>query len=140
MNNKVIILIMCLFICLVPCFVFADDEDLVIEYNEDSETQQMIEDAKQLIKDNQDLLEINSETTLMKVSASNSTGFKRIILQLLGDYETVVTDHTYQSYNGYTQHSIDVQPDYSWIASAAIFALVLYCALRFIGGIFSGRQ
>lgn len=138
MKNKILILIMCAIFCIVPSLAFADEGDLVTEYNEDPETQQMINDAQQTLQDQQTLFD--SKTTLLSVNPNNTTGFHRVIIQLLGNYETIVTDHTYQNYNGYTQHSIDVQPDYSWIASAVIFAIVLYCALRFIGGIFSGRQ
>ena len=70
------------------------------------------------------------------VSASNTNGFKAVILQLLGDYETTVTDYTYQSgSSGYYSHSINIERDWSWICSCGIFAILLYCTFRTIGGI-----
>lgn len=79
---------------------------------------------------------ISAETQLMKVSASDATGFKALILQILGDYETVVTDYTYQSgSSGYYSHSINIERDWSWICSCGVFALLLYCTFRSIGGI-----
>lgn len=85
----------------------------------------------------QEVQEIKTEVTLMSVSSSNTTGFKSVVLGLLGDYNPVVTDHTYQSSGSYISHSIDIQPDYSWICSAGIFALVLYCIFRLFGGFIS---
>lgn len=135
---KKISIFLTVFILIFTSFAFADDDDLITEYNEDEETQAMIDEAKQWLNQSDQIL-TGSETTLLTVTPQQSNGFKKVILQLIGNYDTVVTDYTYQNYNGYTQHSIDVQPDYSWIASAVIFLAVLYCALRFIGGLFSGR-
>lgn len=135
---KKISIFLTVFILIFTSFAFADDDDIITEYNEDEETQAMIDEAKQWLNESEQIL-TGSETTLLTVTPQQSNGFKKVILQLIGNYDTVVTDYTYQNYNGYTQHSIDVQPDYSWIASAVIFLAVLYCALRFIGGLFSGR-
>lgn len=77
------------------------------------------------------------DVSLQRVSASGSNGFKAVVLGLLGDYETVVTDYTYQNQSGYTTHSIDVSYDWAWICSAAIFLVVLYCCFRLIGLMFS---
>lgn len=135
---KKISIFLTVFILLFTSFAFADDDDLITEYNEDPETHAMIDEAKQWLNETEEIL-VDTDTKLLSVTPNQSNGFKKVILQLIGNYDTVVTDYTYQNYNGYTQHSIDVQPDYSWIASAVIFLAVLYCALRFIGGLFSGR-
>ena len=78
---------------------------------------------------------ISSNKSVQRVSASDSTGFKSVVLSLLGDYETTITDYTYQSSNGYTSHSIQIERDWSWICSACILGLVLFCVFRIIGGI-----
>lgn len=70
-----------------------------------------------------------------RVSASDATGLKAIMLELIGDYETVVTDYVYQSSNGYTSHSITIERDWSWIFSCSTFMLVLFCVFRACGGI-----
>lgn len=77
-------------------------------------------------------------TMIRSVSASDATGLKATVLSLIGDYDSVVTDYTYTTYNGSVQHSIDVQPDYAWIISACLFALCLFSAFRFLGGLFKG--
>ena len=74
------------------------------------------------------LLEVKSTTN--RVSASDATGLKSLMLSLIGDYDTVVTDYTYQSSNGYTTHSIQIERDWSWIISAVLFAVVIYCTIR----------
>lgn len=79
-------------------------------------------------------------TEVLRISASDTSGFHAVILGLLGDYNPIVKDYTYQSTQGYTSHSIDIQPDWSWICSAAIFALIIFCLFRLIGGIFSWKR
>lgn len=75
-----------------------------------------------------ELLEVKSTTN--RVSSSDATGLKSLMLSLIGDYDTVVTDYTYQSSNGYTTHSIQIERDWSWIISAVLFAVVIYCTIR----------
>ena len=73
------------------------------------------------------------------ISASDANGFKAVVLDLLGDYTSIITDYTYSNTQGYTQHSIDVTPDWSWIVTAGIFIVVVFCAFRLIGGILCNR-
>lgn len=64
------------------------------------------------------------------VTSANSNGFKAVILDLLGDYEGVVVEYSYENTNGYTSYVREIQPDYPWIASAVIFLAVLWCTIR----------
>lgn len=104
----------------------------------DPDTQELIDSSLETI-DRQEALLVDTQQTVLRVSASDTSGLQRIILTLLGDYEPIVTDHTYSQGSGYTYHEIAIQPDYSWIATAAIFLVVIYCFFRLIGSIFSGR-
>lgn len=71
------------------------------------------------------------------VTPSTANGFHSVILSLLGNYEPVTVDYEYRSGNNtYYSHNITTAPDWSWICSAAIFGLVIFCTFRFIGGIF----
>lgn len=81
----------------------------------------------------------NGDTTLsiMRVSASDTSGLHAVLLTLIGDYNPIVKDYTYTSTQGYTTHSIDIQPDWSWIMTAALFIVVIFCLFRFVGGLFS---
>lgn len=65
---------------------------------------------------------------------TNSTGLKGIMLSLLGPYDPPITQLRYQS-NTSTNYTYvnDIHPDYAWMCSAAIFAIVLYCVFR-LGG------
>lgn len=79
---------------------------------------------------------VNVTTSLQRVSASDTTGLKSILLSILGDYETVVTDYEYRNNNNtYYSHSIAIERDYAWLCSCGIFAIILYCTFRSIGGI-----
>lgn len=74
---------------------------------------------------------VDVSKTVYRVSASDTTGLKSILLGLFGDYETVVTDYEYRNNNNtYMSHSIDIQPDYAWMCAAACFGIVLWCTFR----------
>lgn len=76
----------------------------------------------------------NSGASLLAVSdpvtSDDANGFKAVILDLLGDYEGVVVEYSYENTNGYTSYVREIQPDYPWIASAVIFLAVLWCTFR----------
>ena len=80
------------------------------------------------------------QTSITRVSASDSNGFKAIILNLIGDYEMVTKEYTYTSTNGYTTKQVTTESDYSWMISAGIFIIVVYCFLRILGGVICGRK
>ena len=62
-----------------------------------------------------------------RISASDANGFKAVMLSLIGDYEMVITDYTYQNQSGYITHSINVELDYSWIFSCVMFIVIIFC-------------
>lgn len=71
--------------------------------------------------------------SLSPVTASNATGLKAALLSVLGNYDTIVTVHQYQNSNNYYSYVTDVQPDYVWLAGAALLLLLIYCLFR-LGG------
>lgn len=110
------ILVVCIIIFGLSCsIVFADDSD-----SKNTNTGTDIE--KQEV-----------DTSVLRISASDTSGFHSVILGLLGSYNPIVKDYTYQSSNGYISHSIEITPDYSWIASSCIFAICIYSVFRIIG-------
>lgn len=82
----------------------------------------------------------NTTITQLRLSSNDTSGLHSILLSLIGDYNPIAKDYTYQSSNGYISHSIDIQPDYSWIASALIFAILLYCSFRLLGMALGGSR
>ena len=71
------------------------------------------------------------------ITPESTSGLKSVLISLIGNYDTIVTDYTYQSSNQYTQHSIDVQPDYVWFGSFLMLCLIIYCIFR-LGGALIG--
>ena len=69
-------------------------------------------------------------SVLDPVSSSNANGFKKIMLELIGDYEGIVTEHAYENYNGSVSYVREITPDYVWLCSCAIFLVMLYCCFR----------
>lgn len=142
MKNKIIsfISVFVLIFSFSLSFVFADNDNT---FNvSDPDTQQLIDDTLNYLDsvDSEDVYISNVDTSIMRVSPNDTNGLHKIILELIGDYNPVVTDYEYRNNNNtYYSHSIDISPDWSWIASAVIFALVIYCVFRLIGSLFSGR-
>lgn len=127
-----IVCIMCILLCSFPVYVFADDDSSSGDISDtrvynDYYTDVHVEPIINTLPEG-DLVEVKE--VRKSVTPSDSNGLKAIILSLIGDYETVVTDYTYQSSNGYYSHSIQIEQDWSWIISACIFALVIYCTIR----------
>lgn len=81
--------------------------------------------------------ESSAKVYSLSISPDDTNGLKSILLELMGDYEPIVTDYTYrQGSSSYESHSIDVQPDFVWLSSFVIFALIIYCLFRLGGAMF----
>lgn len=72
--------------------------------------------------------------TTPNTPVTSATGLKGILISLFGSYDPTVTQFRYQS-NTSTNYTYvnDISPDYPWLCSAAIFAIVLYSVFR-LGG------
>lgn len=72
----------------------------------------------------------DSSAQMYSVTASDANGLKAIMLSLIGDYEGIVVEYAYENNNGYTSYVREIQLDYPWLCSCAIFLVVLFCILR----------
>lgn len=72
-------------------------------------------------------------TSVSPVQPSDTTGLKSALLGVLGSYDPVIVEYEYSDRNGYKNYLRDVQPDYVWLCSCALLALVIYCLFR-LGG------
>ena len=72
-------------------------------------------------------------TSVSPVEPSDTTGLKSALLGVLGSYDPVIVEYQYSDRNGYTNYLREVQPDYVWLCSCALLALVIYCLFR-LGG------
>lgn len=72
------------------------------------------------------------------VTPSDTNGLKAVLLGLIGNYDAIVVEYEYRNpdknYNSYLR---EIQPDYVWIASFCMLALVVYCVFR-LGGALIG--
>lgn len=89
--------------------------------------------------DGGDFVLVSADTSIKSIRAANSTGLKAVILSLIGNYDTTVTDYTYQNQQGYTQHSIEIEQDWSWILTCVVFIVVLFCTLKLLGAMICKR-
>lgn len=151
-NNKFILLFFCLCIIFSFSFIYADDttdqqQSVPLDINNSTP---VVVDITQLLNNNNstesditepDLVEviepqlIKAEQTRQTVTPSDANGFKQVLLTIIGDYETVVTDYTYQNSSNYYSHSIEIEQDYAWICSAAMLGLITFCTFKIIGGL-----
>lgn len=73
------------------------------------------------------------------VTLTDATGLKAALLGILGNYDTVVTVHQYTRAGSTSPTYVtDVQPDYVWLAGAALLLLLIYCLFRLGGALIHG--
>ena len=78
-------------------------------------------------------------TSLPPVTPSDSNGFKAVLLSLVGNYDPVVVEHSYTTNNGYVNKTVEISPDYAWLASAAIVLVLCYCIFKAGGAVLCKR-
>lgn len=74
-----------------------------------------------------------SVISVAPIKPSDATGLKAALLGVLGNYDPVIIEYQYNSGSGYVNYLREVQPDYVWLCSFALLALVIYCLFR-LGG------
>lgn len=80
-----------------------------------------------------------SRVSVPPVTPSSTTGLKAALLTVLGNYDPVVVVYQYNtSGSGYSSYATDIQPDYAWIASAALLCLVILCLFKLGGALLRG--
>lgn len=80
-----------------------------------------------------------SRVSIPPVTPSSTTGLKAALLTVLGNYDPVVVVYQYNaSSSGYSSYATDIQPDYVWIASAALLCLVIWCLFKLGGALIHG--
>lgn len=76
-----------------------------------------------------------SRVSIPPVTPSSSSGLKAALLSVLGNYDPVIVVYQYNtSGSGYSSYATNIQPDYAWIASAALLCLVIWCLFK-LGGV-----
>lgn len=115
--------------------VVVDITQLINQINSDTGSDiETKEDLDTVIALDPELVSVTQ--SVQRVTAEDTSGLKAILLSILGDYETVVTDYEYRNNNNtYYSHSISIERDYAWLCTCGVFALLLYCTFRSIGGI-----
>lgn len=79
-----------------------------------------------------------SLSSVAPVTPSSTSGLKAALLGILGNYDPIIVEYQYQSSQGYHNYLREVQPDYVWLCSAALLALVIYCVFKLGGGLIRG--
>lgn len=80
-----------------------------------------------------------SRVSVPPVTPSSTSGLKAALLTVLGNYDPVVVVYQYQSSSsGYYSYATDIQPDYAWLASAALLCLVIWCLFKLGGALLRG--
>lgn len=80
-----------------------------------------------------------SRVSIPPVTPSSTSGLKAALLTVLGNYDPVVVVYQYNtSGSGYSSYATDIQPDYAWIASAALLCLVIWCLFKLGGALIRG--
>ena len=70
---------------------------------------------------------------LNPVTSSNTSGLKSVLLDFVGDWDSIVVEHAYESSNGYTNYVREIQLDYPWLCACGLLVVVIYCLFK-LGG------
>lgn len=81
------------------------------------------------------LIAVYPQSVVGPVDPGDTSGLKAIILSMFGPYDPIVCEYAYTNTQGYVSYIREVQPDYVWIAAASIFALMLFCFFKLLGGL-----
>lgn len=80
-----------------------------------------------------------SRVSVPPVTPSSTTGLKAALLTVLGNYDPVVVVYEYNiSSSSSSRYVTEAQPDYAWIASAALLCLVIWCLFKLGGALLRG--
>lgn len=66
---------------------------------------------------------------------TSADGLKGILIDLFGSYNPTITQLRYETNNGYYTYVNDISPDFPWLCSAGIFALIIFCLFRMGGSL-----
>lgn len=84
------------------------------------------------------ITDINVFSSVAPVQPSDTTGLKAVLLSFLGNYDPVIVEYEYTSGNGYTNYLREVQPDYVWLCSCGLLALIIFCLFKLGGALLRG--
>lgn len=84
------------------------------------------------------LTDVTMLTGLAPVTPSDATGFKAVLLGLIGNYDPPVVQFEYTTNNNYKQYVNEIQPDYVWLCSCGLLALMIFCLFRLGGALLRG--
>lgn len=80
-----------------------------------------------------------SRVSIPPVTPSSTSGLKAAVLTVLGNYDPVVVVYEYStSSSSSTRYVTDTQPDFAWLASAALLCLVIWCLFKLGGALLRG--
>lgn len=84
------------------------------------------------------LTNVTMLTGLAPVTPGDSTGFKAVLLGLLGNYDPPVVQFEYTTSNNYKQYVNEIQPDFVWLCSCGLLALMIFCLFKLGGALLRG--
>lgn len=84
------------------------------------------------------ITDVNILSSVAPVQPSDTSGLKAVLLSFLGNYDPVIVEYQYSSGNGYTNYLREVQPDYVWLCSCGLLALMIFCLFRLGGALLRG--
>lgn len=84
------------------------------------------------------LTDVTMLSGLAPVTPSDATGLKAVLLSFLGNYDPPIVQFEYTTSNNYKQYVNEIQPDYVWLCSAGLLALMIFCLFKLGGALLRG--
>lgn len=126
------------FFCLSSICYAADDAELP-EFFQDLISDDL-DDPDDLDEGDWILDSIEVYSTVSPITPSNTDGLKSVLLSLLGNYDPIIVEYRYMNSNNTTYSYLrEAQPDYVWMASFILVALMIFCLFRLGGAVLCRR-
>lgn len=84
------------------------------------------------------LTDVSMLSGLAPVTPGDASGLKAVLLSFLGDYDPPIVQFEYTTSNNYKQYVNEIQPDYVWLCSAGLLALMIFCLFKLGGALLRG--
>lgn len=124
-----------------PAFATAGEGETASEPETTVETVTVVPDVNvynEVVVDNGEESIVSADTTVFSlnpVTSSDATGLKAVLLEFLGDWDSIVVEHSYTTTSGNTSYVREIQLDYPWLCSAGLLAIFIFCLFRLGGSI-----
>ena len=78
---------------------------------------------------------LGSSVSYAATYSGSDSSLKSVLIDFLGEWQTVVVEHSYETSDGTITTVHETQPDYPWLCAAGLLCLMIFCLFRLGGAV-----